>query len=107
MRLARYRDTKVFQKIMEAPISGSITHDQALKKKLQELVPLLDRLGRALIDSAPHLSAYAASLPDVADIRDLNVPLLVKAISVYFDLDEEDVRQVKVQMFVRQVASSR
>ncbi|KAI2497329.1 endoplasmic reticulum stress-induced pre-emptive quality control [Fragilaria crotonensis] len=38
--------------------------DPVLKKQLQALIPLLDRLGRTLIDSAPHLAAYAASLPD-------------------------------------------
>jgi hypothetical protein len=37
-----------------------------LKKQLQTLVPLLDRLGRTLTDAAPHLAAYAASLPDEA-----------------------------------------
>lgn len=38
--------------------------DPALKKGLLALIPLLDRLGRTLIDAAPHLAAYAASLPD-------------------------------------------
>lgn len=68
---------------------GSITHDQALKKKLQELVPLLDRLGRALIDSAPHLSAYAASLPD-EPIPEPERTAPGESNIVYFDLDEED-----------------
>lgn len=35
-----------------------------LKRQLQTLIPLLDRLGRTLTDAAPHLAAYAASLPD-------------------------------------------
>lgn len=34
------------------------------KKKLQDLAPLLDRLGRILIDAAPHVASIAASLPD-------------------------------------------
>ena len=34
------------------------------KKKLQDLAPLLDRLGRILIDAAPHVASIAASLPE-------------------------------------------
>ncbi len=44
--------------------TAALSSDPALKKQLQALIPLLDRLGRTLIDSAPHLAAYAASLPD-------------------------------------------
>ena len=36
----------------------------SLKKQLQTLIPLLDRLGRALVDSAPQLAVYAATLPN-------------------------------------------
>lgn len=35
-----------------------------LKRQLEALVPLLDRLGRTLTDAAPHLASYAASLPN-------------------------------------------
>mmetsp|Transcript_16355 Transcript_16355/g.24097 ORF Transcript_16355/g.24097 Transcript_16355/m.24097 type:complete len:842 (+) Transcript_16355:162-2687(+) len=38
-----------------------------LKRELKCLAPLLDRLGRTLTDAAPHLAAYAASLPDEGD----------------------------------------
>jgi len=34
------------------------------KQKLEALAPLLDRLGRVLIDAAPHVAAIAESLPD-------------------------------------------
>lgn len=34
------------------------------KHKLEALAPLLDRLGRVLIDAAPHVAAIAESLPD-------------------------------------------
>jgi hypothetical protein len=43
---------------------ASRSENPNLKKQLQSLVPLLDRLGRTLMDAAPHLAAYAASLPD-------------------------------------------
>jgi len=38
------------------------------KKKLEALAPLLDRLGRVLIDAAPHVAAIAESLPDVKPV---------------------------------------
>jgi len=34
------------------------------KEKLEALAPLLDRLGRALIDAAPHVAAVAESIPE-------------------------------------------
>lgn len=34
------------------------------KQKLEALAPMLDRLGRVLIDAAPHVAAIAESLPD-------------------------------------------
>lgn len=34
------------------------------KKKMLDLAPLLDRLGRILIDAAPHVANIASSLPD-------------------------------------------
>lgn len=53
---------------VESAASPAPTNDDlqmiALKKKLQTLVPLLDRLGRTLTDAAPHVASYAASLPD-------------------------------------------
>jgi len=36
------------------------------KAKIEALAPLLDRLGRVLIDFAPHVAATADSMPDVA-----------------------------------------
>lgn len=78
-----------FSKGNEGTNIGSMVHDQALKKKLQALVPLLDRLGRALIDSAPHLSAYAASLPD-EPIPEPERTGPGESNIVYFDLDEEE-----------------
>ena len=33
------------------------------RRQLQTLAPLLDRLGRALTDAAPHVASFAASLP--------------------------------------------
>jgi hypothetical protein len=41
------------------------------KKKLQDLAPLLDRLGRILIDAAPHVASIAASLPEQQDERNI------------------------------------
>ena len=37
--------------------------DGTLRRQLETLAPLLDRLGRTLVDSAPHVAALAASLP--------------------------------------------
>jgi hypothetical protein len=34
------------------------------RRELETLAPLLDRLGRTLIDAAPHVASLAASLPD-------------------------------------------
>lgn len=54
-----------FERDLRAPTSAEASKsDAALKKQIQALIPLLDRLGRTLIDSTPHLAAYAASLPD-------------------------------------------
>ena len=36
----------------------------ANRRQLEALVPLLDRLGRTLIDASPHVAALAASIPD-------------------------------------------
>jgi len=38
--------------------------DPNLRTKLKALAPLLDRLGRTLIDAAPHVAAYANTLPE-------------------------------------------
>jgi len=47
---------------------GSSLNSQDLrnfdKQKLEALAPLLDRLGRALIDAAPHVAAVAESIPE-------------------------------------------
>jgi hypothetical protein len=34
------------------------------RRQLETLVPLLDRLGRALTDAAPHVASFAATLPE-------------------------------------------
>mmetsp|Transcript_15339 Transcript_15339/g.17020 ORF Transcript_15339/g.17020 Transcript_15339/m.17020 type:complete len:863 (+) Transcript_15339:327-2915(+) len=48
------------------PISSNTKHLNKMnfKQQLQTLAPLLDRLGRTLIDAAPHVASYAASLPN-------------------------------------------
>lgn len=50
------------------------------KKKLQNLAPLLDRLGRVLVDFAPHVASIADSLPDdqVDDLNDDDVEVEVE-----------------------------
>lgn len=57
------------ENIYEAMGSSSARHEEVkeLKSQLNCLAPLLDRLGRTLTDAAPHLAAYAASLPDEGD----------------------------------------
>jgi hypothetical protein len=61
-----------------------------LKKQLQALVPLLDRLGRTLIDSAPHLAAYAASIPDEIDSRYPYVPVQTSNVVIAEEFDDDE-----------------
>ena len=52
------------------------------KKKLQTLAPLLDRLGRVLVDFAPHIASIADSIPD-DDMKNSN--------KRHIDDDQEEV----------------
>lgn len=55
------------------------------KRKLELLAPLLDRLGRVLLDTAPHIAALAEALPESdkedALISEMNAPTLGNDIS--------------------------
>lgn len=44
--------------------AGPPSHPGFNRRELETLAPLLDRLGRTLIDAAPHVASLAASLPD-------------------------------------------
>jgi hypothetical protein len=44
--------------------AGPPSHPGLNRRELETLAPLLDRLGRTLIDAAPHVASLAASLPD-------------------------------------------
>jgi hypothetical protein len=44
--------------------AGLPSHPGLNRSELEALAPLLDRLGRTLIDAAPHVASLAASLPD-------------------------------------------
>jgi len=60
--------------------SGESRNDLRLfdKKKLEALAPLLDRLGRVLIDAAPHVAAIAESLPDVKPDVESTVDIILE-----------------------------
>jgi hypothetical protein len=47
-----------------------------LIRQLQALVPLLDRLGRTMVDAAPHVAALASSLVEREDTEEDSVPEL-------------------------------
>jgi hypothetical protein len=44
--------------------TGPSSRPSLNRRELEVLAPLLDRLGRTLIDAAPHVASLAASLPD-------------------------------------------
>ena len=74
------------------------------KKKLQNLAPLLDRLGRVLVDFAPHVASIADSLPDrqVDDLGDINAD-----VENLDTLDQEASDEVDRDPIMNSISSTR
>ena len=74
------------------------------KKALESLAPLLDRLGRILIDVAPHVATIADSLPDKD--KDNNVSEAEENANETSQANSEDDEQADSQTQIRELRPS-
>ena len=49
--------------------NGELNRREYERRQLEMLAPVLDRLGRALTDAAPHIASYAATLPEAEPVQ--------------------------------------